>query len=194
MLELLSQLLSLIQDVLVTPLLWLFPIKWVVVDPGWSAVRYTCGKPSGMLKPGVHFGTCTQLLVKKHICTRVAPTDPVSTLTKDGVPLRSDAVITYGISNLSSFFASAEDPDEHLAAVAEAAVRTALSSRTFLAIVSDSSTIEAEIRKQVAESVSGCGIRIKKARFQNIEQLPDYVRMMEKILPVIDVLPPEESS
>lgn len=194
MLELLSQILSLIQDVLIKPTIWLFPIKWIIVEPGEAALRYTCGKPGSELGPGFHLGTATQVLLKEHVHTRIAPTDPVTVLTEDGTPLRADAVITYSISNLANFFATAEDPEVHLAAVAETAVRAAMSSRTFLEIVSESSTLEVEVRKQTAESVSGCGIKIKRARFQNIEQLPDYVRMADKVQPVIDVVKVEKKS
>lgn len=194
MLELLSQILSLVQDVLITPTIWLFPLKWIIVEPGESALRYTCGQPGKMLETGVHFGTSTQILIKEHVTTRIAPTDPVTVLTLDGIPLQADAVITYGIPHLVNFFATAEDPEQHLAAVAEAAVRTAMSSRTFKEIVSDSSAIETEVRKQVAEAVTGCGIKVKRARFQNIEQSPDYVRMADKTTPVIDLMPLEKTS
>lgn len=187
MLELLTQFLSLIMDILVTPTIWMFPVKWIVVQPGEAAVRYTSGHPGPDLNEGVHWGTSTQVLVKEHVRTRVAPTSTTTVLTKDGRPLIVDAVVTYGITSLSAFFAGAEEPDPHLAAVAEAAVRTAVSSRNFSEIVSDSSTLEVEVRKHIAEAVSGCGIRVRKARFQNIEQLPDYVRMAGKVSPVIDL-------
>jgi len=187
MLELLTQILSLIQDILITPIIWLFPIKWVIVQPGEAALRYTRGHPGPRLKEGLHFGTCTQTIVKEHVHTRIAPTDPITVLTRDGVPLRADAVLTYGIPNLADFFGGAEEPDIHLAAVAEAACRSAMSSRYFSEIVSDSSTLATEVRKPVAEAMSGCGIRVRKARFQNIEQLPDYVRMAGHVVPVIDL-------
>ena len=194
MLELLSQILGLIQDVLINPTIWLFPLKWIIVEPGESALRYTCGKPGKELDVGLHFATSTQVLIKEHVHTRIAPTDPVTVLTKDGTPLQADAVVTYSIPNLVNFFATAEDPEQHLAAVAEAAIRAAMSSRTFLEIVSDSSTLETEARKQTAEAVSGCGIKIRRTRFQNIEQLPDYVRMADKVQPVIDVVKIEKTS
>lgn len=190
MLELLNQILALIQDILITPTIWLFPLKWIIVEPGEHALRYTCGKPGAMLEAGVHFGTATQVLLKEHTHTRIAPTDPVTVLTRDGTPLQADAIITYGIPHLVNFFATAEDPEQHLAAVAEAAVRSTMSSRTFSEIVSDSSAIEMEVRKSVAESVAGCGIKVRRARFQNIKQSPDYVRMADKTLPVIDLMPP----
>ncbi len=191
MLELLNQILSLIQDILITPSIWLFPFKWIIVEPGEAALRYTCGKPGEMLNEGVHFGTSTQILIKEHVHTRIAPSDPVAVLTKDGTPLKVDVVITYGIPHLVNFFGTAEDPEQHLAAVAEAAVRSAISSRTFVEIVADSSNIETEVRKQVAEAVSGCGIKVKRARLQNVKLLPDYVRMTDKVTPVIDLLPPK---
>ena len=189
MLELLTQLLSLIQDILITPAIWLFPIKWVVVRPGESAIRYTCGKPGPEMVTGVRFGTSTQTIIKRHVQTRIAPTDPVTVLTKDGVPLRADTVITYSIPDLAAFFAGAEDPEDHLAAVAEAACRSTMSSHTFMEIVSNSSILETEVRKQVAEAVSGCGIKVRKTRFQNIEQLADFVRMAGVLVPVIDLKP-----
>ena len=188
MLELLTQFLSLIQDVLVTPTVWLFPLKWVIVEPGEAAVRYTCGHPGPDLGEGVRFGTSTQVLIVEHVRTRIAPTTPIAILTKDGRPLQADAVLTYSVSSLSTFYAAAEEPDEHLAAVAEAAYRAAMSSRSFEDIVSDSVSLESEVRKQIAEAMAGCGIKVRKARFQNIEQLPDYVRMSKAgIVPVIDL-------
>lgn len=194
MLELLGQILSLIQDVLISPTVWLFPLKWIIVEPGEAALRYTCGKPGPMLDGGVHFATSTQLLVKEHVQTRVAPTNAVMVLTSDAVPLKVDAVVTYSIHNLAAFFGSAEEPDPHLSAVAEAAIRAAVSARSFPQIVAGTEDLEGEVRKQVAEAVAGCGIKIKRTRLQNIKQRPDYVRMAEKIVPTINLqtTPPEQ--
>ncbi len=185
MLELLGQILSLIQDVLISPTIWLFPLKWIIVEPGESALRYTCGRPGPMLGVGVHLGTTTQLLVKEHVVRRVAPTDAVIVLTRDGVPLQVDAVVTYGIPNLAEWFGSAEEPEVHLSAVAEAAIRSVVSALSFPQVVEGSSDLEADVRKQVAEAISGCGIKIKRTRLQNIKLRPDYVRMV--ITPVIDL-------
>lgn len=185
MLELLGQILSLVQDVLILPTIWLFPLKWIIVEPGETGLRYTCGKPGKELGTGVHFGTSTQLLLKAHTALCVATTDAVIVLTNDAVPLQVDAVVTYSINSLATFYATAEEPDVHLCAVAEAAIRSALSARSFPQVVANSSNLEGEVRKQVAEAVAGCGIKIKRTRLQNVKQRPDYVRMA--ITPVINV-------
>lgn len=194
MLELLSTILSLVQDVLINPCIWLFPFKWIIVEPGEAGLRYTSGRPGPMLAVGVHFGTSTQLLLKDHTHTRIAPTNAVIVLTKDGIPLQVDAVVTYGIPDLANWYATAEEPEIHLSAVAEAAIRAAISDRSFLQIVEGTIDLETEVRKQIAEAVSGCGIKIKKTRLQNVKLRPDYVRMGERIVPVLDMLNSKKSS
>ena len=178
MVELLAQLLTLLQNIVIQPLIWLFPLKWTVIYPGESGVRYTAGKPGKRLEMGCHFATTSQLLRKSHTATQVIATELVRLLTHDSIPLQVDVVVTYTICDLPVYLASSEDPTDYLMAIAEASLRSALSSHPFKDLVSNSSEIEKEIRKQIAESTKGCGIRLKHVRFQNIKHEDPYAQMI----------------
>ncbi len=188
MVELLAQILALLQSIIIQPLIWVFPVKWIIVYPGEAGVRYTCGKPGKRLDEGFHFSTSCQVLKKKHINTVLIVTDAVSLLTQDSVALRVDAVVTYSIRDLPVYRASSEFPMSHLAAVAEASLRTSISTHTFDEVATSSGEIEEEMRKQIVDATKGCGIRLKNVRFQNIRHEDPHTRMMQSIPAIAESL------
>ncbi|MHC4510421.1 MAG: SPFH domain-containing protein [Planctomycetota bacterium] len=177
MLELLSKCLGLIMEGLITPAVWLFPLKWAIVKPGEIAVRYTFGKPGPDLGVGWRICTSCQTIAKQHAVRNVASTDSVTGLTWDGVALRADAIVVYDIADLAEHLASSEDPTVHLLAVVEACVLRILSSNEFRTIAEESPTMEEELLDLVKRDLEGCGVRVRKARFQKIEHEDSHSRM-----------------
>lgn len=175
---LLAQVLSLLQSVVVTPMLWLFPLKWVVVYPGEVAVRYTCGQPGPPLARGCYFGTSTQVFRKAHVRRKVLSTESINLLSQDGVPLEVDAIVTYKIRDLPVYLAAADDPPVYLAAVTEACLRLTVAERDFVSIVSESPEIEKTAYTEIAKTVAGCGIKVQQVRFQNVRHTDPYARMV----------------
>lgn len=177
MLEFLARCLELVMNALVTPAVWLFPLKWAIVRPGEIAVRYTFGRPGPGLETGWRVCTSCQTIVKEHALRNVASTEQVTGLTWDGVALSADAVVIYDITDLGTFLASSDEPSVHVVAVVEACVRRILSDNEFQTIAEQSQTMEEELRGTVTDDLKGCGVNIRCARFQRIEHEDPHSRM-----------------
>lgn len=167
--DLLVRIISLVENILILPIIWLFPIKWTIVIPGSSAIRFTLGKPSIDLRPGIHFATTGQTLHNEHINTRLAVAESMYVLTEDGVPLRIRGVAIYKILSLAKYLTASDNSDEFITEACEAAIRHAISYVPFEDLVKDSDTVEETISTKIAEICYDFGITIKRYRFQDIE-------------------------
>jgi len=170
-----AQLLATVQEAIIAPLVWLSPLKWIIVYPGETGIRFNRGVPGSMLHTGWHFATCCQSLKKMHTRNVVLSTDSINLLTNDGVPLEVDAIITYRVHDLAAYLASAEEPAQHLVALVEAALRSIASQVPFAHVAAHSKDIEETAVKEAA--VFGGGVKIKQIRFQNVKHTDPYARM-----------------
>lgn len=167
--ELVTSIMSIIQDFLVTPFVWLFPIKWIIIIPGSSGIRYTFGKPSKELKPGIHLATIGQTLHKEHVENRLSVPESMYVLTEDYLSLRVRGVLIYKIVSLVKFMTSTEDSEVFVTEVCEAAIKSTISITPFEDLVVDSETVEQNISSNISKICKELGIRVKKYRFQDIE-------------------------
>lgn len=167
--EMLIKIIALIENLLINPLIWIFPIKWTVVLPGSSAVRFTFGHPGANLKPGTRFATTGQTLQTKHINTKLAVAESMYVLTEDGVSLRIRGVAIYRIISLVKYLTATEDSDEFVIEACEAAIKHCVSKVPYEDLVVDSDTIEQAISEKISEICNELGIEIKRYRFQDVE-------------------------
>ena len=167
--ELLTRILAMIENLLISPIVWMCPIKWAIVIPGWSAVRFTFGKPSKDLEPGIHLGTTGQTIEKRHIQTNLGIAESMYVLTEDGLSVRIRGVVIYRITNLMKYLTSTEDSDQFMIEACEAAIRHIVTTVPFDDLVNDSDTVETAIRSKITEICKELGIRVKRYRFQDIE-------------------------
>lgn len=167
--ELITRIMSLIENLLIAPLVWIFPIKWSIVPPGSSVVRFTCGHPSIDLKTGIHFATTTQTLQKQHTKTKWAIAESMYVLTEDGVSLKVRGVAIYSIISLAKYLTASDCSDDFVVEACEAAIKHSISLVPFEDLTIDSDTIEVAISKKISEICEDLGIEIKRYRFQDIE-------------------------
>jgi|GEM_PF-4082892 len=167
--ELFTNIISIIEKLLIHPLIWLFPIKWITIIPGSSAVRFTFGLPGPDLKPGIHFGTIGQTFHKEHVRTRLASAESMYVLTEDGVSLRVSGVTIYKITSLVKYLTITEDSNTFVLEACEAAIKNAISSVPFDDLVVDSNTVEEAISVKISKICKELGIKVKRYRFQDIE-------------------------
>ncbi len=179
--ELLTRILAMIENLLIAPIVWMFPIKWAIVIPGWSATRFTFGKPSADLPPGIHFGTTGQTIEKRHIQTNLGIAESMYVLTEDGLSVRIRGVVIYRITNLMKYLTFTEDSDQFMIEACEAAIRHIVTTVPFDDLVSDSSTVEEAIGSKITEICKELGIRVKRYRFQDIEITDPIGRAMASI-------------
>lgn len=167
--ELVTRIISIIENLLIFPLVWIFPIKWSIVIPGSYAVRFTFGHPSSDLKTGIHFATTGQTLIKQHVKTKLATAESMYVLTEDGVPIRIRGVVIYKVISLVKYLTATEESDGFVVEACEAAIKHAISLVPFEDLIIDNDTVETEIGRNIAEICEELGIEIKRYRFQDIE-------------------------
>lgn len=167
--ELFTRILAMIESLLISPLIWVCPIKWTIVIPGSSAIRFTFGHPSKDLKPGIHFGTTGQTLHKGHTNTKLAIAESMYVLTEDGLSLRIRGVAIYKIVSLVNYLTMTEDSDSFMIEACEAAIRHAVSLVPFDDLVVDSDTVETTIAEKISEICEDLGIQVQRYRFQDVE-------------------------
>lgn len=184
MTELLARIMSMVENLLIIPIIWLFPFKWTIVIPGSSAVRFTLGHPGDDLKSGIHFATTGQTLQKEHVDKKLATTESMHVLTEDGVPLRIKGVAIYTVTSLSKYLTSTEDSDGFVIEACEAAIRQAVSHVPLGDLIVDSDTVEDDISYKISEICEGLGLEIKRYRFQNIEFTDPIIRVLSSIVPM----------
>lgn len=179
--DFLTQILNILQNYIMQPLIFLFPIKWCVVKPGSAAVRFTFGYPSHDLKNGIHFGTIGQIFDSKHVIRQMALTEKLNVLTEDGIPMQVDAVIIYEICNLVRFLTRSEDTHTYLIGVSEASVRGAIQSYSYKKLLKSTQTICNHMIEDVTDDLEDFGVIIHDIRFQNLEHIDPIVRAMLSI-------------
>ena len=172
--------LSKIVPILLSPFIWLWPLKWARVRPGSAAVRFRSGKPGpNLTKPGVYWATARQVFVCRHV-SRPDPlsSDTIRALTADGVPVQAEAIITYTITDLAAFLTESEDALAYTSSVVEAFVLNAIQSSTFTRLLRGLGTTEKEIQRALNAEVRPLGLRVLKVRFQNLEHVDPLARAM----------------
>jgi len=179
--ELLTRILAMIENLLIAPIVWIFPIKWAIVIPGWSAIRFTFGKPSKDLESGIHFGTTGQTIEKRHVQTNLGIAESMYVLTEDGLSVRIRGVVIYRITNLMKYLTFTEDSDQFMIEACEAAIRHIVTTVPFDDLVTDSSTVEEAIGSKITEICKELGIRVKRYRFQDIEITDPIGRAMASV-------------
>ncbi len=179
--ELLTRIMAMIENLLIAPIVWICPIKWAVVIPGCSAIRFTFGKPSKDLESGIHFGTFGQTIEKRHVQTNLGIAESMYVLTEDGLSVRIRGVVIYKITNLVKYLTSTEDSDAFMIEACEAAIRHVVTTVPFDDLVSDSGTVEEAVGAKITEICKELGIRVKRYRFQDIEITDPIGRAMASI-------------
>lgn len=176
--EILAKILSMIENLLVVPVIWLFPIKWVVVPPGSMAVRFTFGHSSKDLCTGTHVATTSQTFTKMHTALKPTTAEHMFVLTSDGLSLRVRGVALYSITNLARFLACSEDAEQLMIDMCEAATKSAISATTFEDLVRKSEEVEKVVALKLGEVGRSTGTKIKRYRFQDIQIVDPMARAM----------------
>lgn len=176
---LLAQLLGALQAYIVSPLLWLLPLKWAVVLPGEAAVRFTCGRLGPDLsEPGVYFATSCQMIRKLHVRLHVLESDTVSSLTKDLVPLEVEAIVTYRIYSLGKFLTQTVDSPTYLSTAAEAVLLDAVRGCELIDITERMEELQGGLCKTLGREMDSIGVEVQTARIQDVRHLDPVARAM----------------
>lgn len=168
--EFLTQLLGILQGYVITPLVWIFPVKWAVVPPGSVAVRYTFGVPSPPLYgPNTFFATSGQTLVKRHVEVDTLETENVNGFTEDGIPVRVSMMLQYSITDLNRFLTSTADTEGYMADCLEASTWRALSRVPLSDIIEDEREVGDLVLTDIRPRVEFHGVIVQYARLRDVE-------------------------
>lgn len=171
MIELLVQLATTFRSIVE----FLLPIKWTVVRPGESAVRFVAGKPSSTLGVGLHFATTLSTLNKQHTHRVPLTTEEIKTFTEDGVPLAAYATVVYSVTDLPKFLQSGENPEVNVSEYAEASICETIQSLKYDDILKGDLIGEA-IKEDLEFATRDMGLIVLSARLQNIEHVDPIAR------------------
>ena len=171
-----SELVAIVVDILqrIWWVVYLFsPVKFVLVEQGSSAVRFTWGTPSGNLDAGVRWASVGQTLKVVHTRLCEYAIDEINLTLRDGTPLRIDGVLTYRVRDLGKFLTASEDTDFLLAEFAEAALQATLSELEFAQFHKDPRTLEDSIRRELQAQATRAkfGVLIKYFRIKKFKVL-----------------------
>ena len=171
-----SELVTIIVDILQRAwwIIYLFsPVKFVLVEQGSSAVRFSWGRPSASLDAGVRWATVGQTLKVVHTRLCENAIDEINLTLRDGTPLRIDGVLTYRIRDLGKFLTASEDTDYLLAEFAEAALQATLSKLDFAQFHKHPRELEDAIRRDLQTQATRAkfGVLVKYFRVKKFKVL-----------------------
>ncbi len=174
---------SLLERFVIDPFMFLWPIKWSVVQPGWRAVRFTFlpghGGASIPLGPGLVLYTSCQSITKRHVRRTTANTSQIVTITKDGVAVLVDAILVYEISDLRKALVCADSVDNILDAVANDYIRDTVQTHTFDGFRADTRKVQGSLVEDITDDMLEYGIVIHSCRFQElVVQENDVIRSL----------------
>jgi len=182
MTEILLQFWVLLRSLVLEPLILLWPLKWVVVQPGSKAVRFTRGIPGCDLGLGWHFATSTQRLVHLHCRRRLYQTERLPVITKDGVSLRIDAVVAFEIMKLGMFLTATEGSEEYVGDMVEAEILRLVRGADYHALLRNLPKKESDLTEELTDDLLGgndaVGVNVHRFRIQSVEHADPHVRTL----------------
>lgn len=176
--ELLTRLLTLIEHLVLTPLCWLFPIKWEVIEDGSSGVRFTFGRPGPTLGPGWRLATTGQSIKKQHTARCTVPLQTMQVLTADGVPFKIHTVVVVRIADLSKYLTGSEDSLTLINETAEAVVRQEIQLRPLRDFLHSSAEMEEHAQTRLNDELRDLGVHILRVGIKSIEHVDPITRTM----------------
>jgi regulator of protease activity HflC (stomatin/prohibitin superfamily) len=177
--DILYRLFAIFEGYILSPLIWLSPLKWARVLPGSACVRFTWGKCGAEIHGGcVVFATTFQTLAVQHVARIPQSTEAVKALTSDGVPVSVNTVIVYTITDLGAFLTRSESTPTYLTTVVDAFVLGAVQGSTFAELNRGWERLQDKMRDTLNVEMVSVGVHVLHARFQNIEHLDPVTRAM----------------
>ena len=179
-----------------TWLLWLSPLKLLIVRQGELGVRMTFGQPGPSLGPGVHAATTFQTFDSRQAKLCKVHIDDIEFVFKDRVPVLLGAVLTYDITDMGAFLCNSEESEWLLSEIVEAEIRANLSEITFDEYHDNLKSMERDAKKAAQRQISAfeLGARLTYVRFNRIivkDEAAGRALFIDRLVEALNRIPEE---
>ncbi|MFH1095078.1 MAG: SPFH domain-containing protein [Candidatus Micrarchaeota archaeon] len=154
---------------------------FVVINEYERGLRFTLGKFSGILGPGVALNLpFLHHTIVVDIRTKTVKIPQQETMSRDNVPLNINAVVYYHIVDAKKAVLSIADIDYAVLQYAQTAMRDIIGKNEMDHILSDRERIATQVEEIVDKEVAGWGVDITAIKIQDIEMPEDMKRTMAR--------------
>jgi len=168
-------------------LLLIFGLK--IINQYERGVRFTLGKYSGIIEPGLNFVIpIIQSYRKVDIRQTTINLPPQEVMTKDQVNLKIDGVVFYVVREPEKVILNVEDLELQLEAKASSELKEIIGNKTMKESLSDRTDIANTLLSMLNEAIEDkssknkkdWGIEVKAIQINNIELPRELIRAMSK--------------
>ena len=145
-------------------------------------IKFTCGKFSGVMKPGWNIVLpIFQSYRKIDIRTKVIDVPEQEVITKDNVSVKINAVIYYNIFDASKAILAVENFHYAVSQLAQTTMRNAVGSVTLDELLSSREKISDEICLIVDKATDSWGIKVENVELKDVSLPGEMKRVIAKV-------------
>jgi regulator of protease activity HflC (stomatin/prohibitin superfamily) len=158
------------------PLIFILSVSIKQINEYQRGVKFTLGKYTGILKPGIHLIIpVIQILTKVDQRTKAIDVPDQEAITKDNIPIKINAVIYYKIIDASRAIIQVENFYYAINQLAQTTMRNIVGEVTLDELLKNRDDIALKIRNQVDESSDKWGIEVEQIALKDV-QIPDDLK------------------
>ncbi|VVB99960.1 Stomatin [uncultured archaeon] len=146
-----------------------------------AGVKFTLGKFSGMVNPGVNF-VIPVIQSIRTVYTRILTIDipKQEVMTKDNVPMGVNGVVFFKVEDPEKAILKIQDYHYSVSQYAQTALRDVVGGKEMDAVLSNRDEVANEIKVIVDKETAEWGIDVTNIKIQDIELPADMKRIMAK--------------
>lgn len=170
-------------------LLFILFFSLKVINQYERGVRFTLGKYSGIMTPGLNFIIpIVQTYTRVDIRQTTLELPPQEVMTKDQVNLKIDGVVFYIVREPEKVILNVEDLEEQLEAKASSELKEIIGNKTMKESLSDREDIAERLLEMLNVAIEDrhskdkkdWGVEVKGVQINNIELPKELIRAMSK--------------
>jgi len=152
-----------------------------VVNEFERGVRFTFGKYTGIMPPGLRFVfPIIQAWERVDMRTKVVDVPDQDAITKDNVTVNVNAVLYYLVSHADKAILEVEEFRFALSQLAQTSMRDVVGEATLDQLLSQRDKVSKRIQQLVDEATDPWGIKVESVELKHIELPADMKRVMAK--------------
>jgi regulator of protease activity HflC (stomatin/prohibitin superfamily) len=167
--------------VLLVPFFILFLLSIVIIQQFERGVKFTLGRFSSVLEPGLNFVIpIIQTVRTIDVRTTVIDVPQQETMTKDNVSVKINAVIYYRVSDPQSVVLNVQNYVYATTQLAQTTMRDVVGEVSLNDLLGSREAISNRIQDIVAKATAEWGIRVENVELKDIELPADLIRVIAK--------------
>jgi len=162
-------------------LLVLFFASIKIIKEYERGIRFTLGRFTGVMGPGVNFIIPVfQSFKKLDIRIKTVDIPKQEVMTKDNVPVRVNAVVYFEVKDPAKAVLNIQDYNYAVAQYAQTALRDIIGNKSLDEVLSNREEIAAEIERVVDKETDPWGLNVTGIKMQDVELPENLKRTMAK--------------